>query len=105
MTTMMIFILGGIGTYALRSVMIVNGGRIAGSDWLEGNISLVSPAVLAAIVASSLLVTSGSIELPNPVVLVAMAGAMFAVRRTGNVSAALAVGLPIYWLGAAAGLV
>ena len=105
MSTLMIFVLGGLGTYALRSLMILGEGRIGGAGWLEANISLVSPAVLAAIVASSLFVAQGAVQLPNLVTVVAVAAAMFAVHRTGNVSAALAVGLPIYWIGAATGLV
>jgi branched-subunit amino acid transport protein len=104
MTPFVIFGLGAIGTFALRVVMVVGEGRLAGSAWLQRRVSLVSPAGLAAIVASAVLMPKGEVVTPNAVVLVAIGTAAYAVHRTGNVAAALAAGLPVYWFAALAGL-
>lgn len=104
MNTMTVFALAAIATYVLRSLVILAGDRVAQSPALESVIGLVSPAVLAAIVASALLVHGGSVAVPDPAGLAAVLGALVAVRRTGNVAAALFIGLPIYWLGALVGL-
>ncbi len=105
MTTFVIFALGGIGTYLLRIAVSVSGRGAGGSAWIERHISLVSPAILAAIVASAVLLSDGQINPPNIVVIAAIGCGAYAVHRTGNIAASLAVGLPIYWIGALAGFV
>ncbi len=104
MNTITVFAIAALATYLLRSFVVLAGDRVAQSRALESVIGLVSPAVLAAIVASSLLVHDGSVAAPDPAGLTAAVGALVAVRRTGNVAAALFIGLPIYWLGALVGL-
>ncbi len=104
MTTIAIFALAGLGTYLLRASMILAPSEVASAPWLEQRIGLLSPAVLAAIVASALFVSDQQVSVPNLVEIVAVIAAIAAVHRTKNISAALLVGLPIYWLGALAGL-
>lgn len=104
MNTLLIFALAGLGTYLLRVSMIFAPAELLGSGWLQERIGLLSPAVLAAIVASALFVTGGAVVAPNLVEIVAVAAAMAAVIRSGNVSHALLVGLPVYWVGAVLGL-
>jgi branched-subunit amino acid transport protein len=60
--------------------------------------------VLAAILAGSLLVPHGRHAPPATAELVAVIVAFLAVRRTGNVAWALAVGFPIYWAAVFIGL-
>jgi len=103
MTTIGIFAIAGIGTYLLRASMILAPSDMASSPWLERRIGLLSPAVLAAIVATGLLVSDQRVVLPNAVEVAAVIAALVAVHRTKNISAALLVGLPVYWLGALAG--
>jgi branched-subunit amino acid transport protein len=105
MTPFVIFTLGAIGTFALRTAMIIGEGRSMGVAWVQRNVSLVSPAVLGAIVASALFVSNSEMTMPNPVVCLAVGVGAYGVHRTGNVAVAMAFGLPIYWIGALAGLV
>ena len=85
-------------TYGLRSSMVVAGDRLLGSDRLQTVIGLTSPAVLAAMVASALFAHGGRVALPALAEVGAVAAAVIAVRRTGNVSTALAAGLPTFWV-------
>jgi len=104
MSPLVIFLLGAIATYSLRTVMVLGEGRSSAIDWVHHNVALVSPAVLAAIVASAVFVANGSIVIPNLAILAAVAAGAYGVHRTGNVAMALAAGLPIYWIGTVAGL-
>lgn len=99
MTAVVAFGLAAVATYLLRSCMTVWGKRFTESARLGAAITLVSPAVLAGIVVSSLLLQDGQIKQLRLVELVAVVAAVVAVRRTNNVSAALFVGLPVYWAG------
>lgn len=98
MTAVAIFAVAGMITYLLRCSMLVFGDRLTSSTIAESAIGLVSPAVLAAIIASALLLEHGEIARPDLAGLLSVAGAVVAVRRTSNVGMALAVGLPIYWV-------
>ncbi|MCB0970340.1 MAG: AzlD domain-containing protein [Acidimicrobiales bacterium] len=92
------FAAAAIVTFALRASMVVAGDRLLGSDRLATVIALTSPAVLAAMIASALFVHAGEVIVPAPAEVGALAVAVVAVRRTGNVSAALAAGLPAFWI-------
>lgn len=98
MTTIITFAIAAAVTYLLRSSMMIAGDRLTSSPAVESAIGLVSPAVMTAIVASALLLDHGRIALPDLASVLAVGGAIVAVRRTGNVSTALAIGLPIYWI-------
>lgn len=97
MNAIAIFAVAGMITFVLRSSMVLFGDRLNSSAIVESAIGLVSPAVLAAIIASALLLDRGHVVQPDIAGILAVAGAVVAVRRTSNVSLALAVGLPIYW--------
>ena len=98
MTAFAIFAVAGMITYLLRSSMLVFGDRLTSSTVAESAIGLVSPAVLTAIIASTILLDHYEIARPDLAGVLSVAGAVVAVRRTSNVSMALAVGLPIYWV-------
>ncbi len=104
MSPLVIFGVAAIATYCLRIALIVGEEKLAGMQWLHQAVTLVSPAVLAAIVASNVLVSNGELAMPSLVVVVVVASGAYGVHRTGNVAVALATGLPVYWLAAAAGL-
>lgn len=105
MTPLVIFGFAAIGTFALRVGMVVGEGRLARTARLQDHVVLVSPAVLAAIVASALSMSNGGVVLPDPVVVAAVGTGAYAVYRTGNVAASLLIGLPVYWLAGLAGLI
>lgn len=98
MTVIFAFAIAAAVTYLLRSSMMIAGDRFTSSPGVESAIGLVSPAVMTAIVGSALLLDQGRIALPDLASVLAVGGAFVAVRRTGNVGASLAIGLPIYWI-------
>ena len=104
MNTMLVFAAAGLGTYLLRSSMVWARDS-ASAGWVAARTSLVGPAVLAAIVVRSLAHSGAGAGVGAVVPVAAVVAAMFAARRTGNVAASLAVGLPIYWMAAAVHLV
>jgi branched-subunit amino acid transport protein len=104
-TTIIAFVVAAAITYGLRSCMTLAGERLSTSSRLASAVGLVSPAVLTAFVVSALVFDRGHLSQPGVVETMAVGSALLAVRRTGNVSMALAIGLPVYWLGALAGWV
>lgn len=98
MTAWIVIAAVGLGTYALRASMFVALGRRSLPAWTESPMALVAPAAVAALTASLVFTRHGSIE-PAPLAEIAAVGAGFlAVRRTGNVMHAFAVGLPVVWV-------
>ncbi len=87
----------GLGTYALRASMFVALGGRSLPAWLNGPMSLVGPAAIAALVASMLLTSHGRADVGSISTIVATTAAFVCVRRTGNVMHALFVGMPIVW--------
>ena len=57
----------------------------------------VAPAAVAALVGAMVLASDGRIEPLPAAQLAAVAAGFVAVRRTGNVMLAVAVGLPVMW--------
>lgn len=104
MNVWLTMVLVGAGTYLFRSSMILARDRFGELHWLEQRLTFVGPSVLAAIVAASLFTHDGARTTPSWLALAAVAAGFLSVRRTGNVGAALAVGLPIYWVGSLFGL-
>ena len=104
MNPVLIFLLAGLVTYLLRSAMILAGGRVAHGGWFEQHIGYAGPAVLAALIASSLFVSAGRPTLGSAAEVTAVGVALMVVLRTDNVGLALVVGLPVYWLASALGL-
>lgn len=87
----------GIGTYALRASMFVVLGSRTPPAWLEASLGYVGPAGIAALVGAMLFTVGGHVEVGSIPAVVAAASAFVAVRRTGNVMHAFAVGMPAFW--------
>ena len=98
MSTWLVMVLAGLGTYLLRVSMVVAHDRFGTPRWLESNLRLIGPSVLAAILVSSLILSHGHRTGPRVSEVIAVTAAYVAVRRRGTVSAALVVGFPVYWL-------
>ncbi|MGI9612118.1 MAG: AzlD domain-containing protein [Acidimicrobiales bacterium] len=96
--------IAGLGTFLFRISLLAAHDRFATPAWLQQRLTLVGPSVLAAIVTSSLITTNNATTMPAPLEIVAIGAAVLAVRRTGSLGAALAIGLPIFWLGTFLGL-
>lgn len=96
MTAVIAFSIAAAVTFLLRSSMTWAGGAVA-SPRVAAWIALVTPAVLTAMVASALVLDHGVVHRPGVADATAVVVAIVAVRRTGNVSTALLVGLPVYW--------
>jgi branched-subunit amino acid transport protein len=104
MIVIVTFALAAAVTYALRSSVTVIGRPVPG--WLDRIAGLVTPAILASMVASGLLLRGQDrhLEVPSPAVIAAIVAAFVIARRRRNVGLALAVGLPVFWLGSLVGL-
>ena len=98
MSTFVAMLLLGIGTYAFRASLVVAVDRYGAPGWLDQLLAVVTPAVLAAMAASSLLLRHGEPAWPALIDVLAVAAAVIVVRRTRNVGLGLAVGLPLAWL-------
>ncbi|MCB0995352.1 MAG: AzlD domain-containing protein [Acidimicrobiales bacterium] len=101
MTTVLAFSIAALVTFALRSSMTLAGARRAAA--LQTGIGLVTPAVLAAMVATALFVDHGAVAAPPVAELAAVGTALVVARRKNNASVALAAGLPVYWALSALG--
>lgn len=98
MSTWLVMALAGLGTYLLRVSLVVAHDRFGTPRWLAPHLRMVGPSVLAAILMSSLAVAQDTRTGPAAAEIVAVTAAYLAVRRWGNVSLALVVGFPVYWL-------
>ncbi|HEY3485770.1 MAG TPA: AzlD domain-containing protein [Ilumatobacteraceae bacterium] len=98
MSTFVAMLLLGIGTYAFRASLVVAVDRFGAPVWLDQLLAVVTPAVLAAMATSSLLLHHGEPAWPALVDVLVVAAAVVVVRRTRNVGLGLAVGLPLAWL-------
>ena len=102
MTAWLVIIGAALGTYACRASMLVLLADRQPPPRLMARMAVVGPAATAALVAASLMSGEGDgVELSE--VLAAVAG-FLAVRRTGQVAAALLVGMPVLWAARAVGL-
>ena len=104
MNTYLAFTIAAAITYALRASMTIAGSRLIRSERFASVIGLATPAVLAAMIASALATHHRQFGTPAPVELAAVGLAFVVARRTGNLGLALALGLPVYWLGGLVGL-
>lgn len=89
------------GTYLLRASMLVALGNRRLPGWTDRPMALVSPAAIAALVASSLAIRDGNVAVPPLPEIVAVAAGYLAVRRSGNLMHAFALGLPVLWVATA----
>ena len=102
MSTWIVLLAVGAGTYALRASMFVVLGRRSLPTWTERPMALVAPAAIAALTVSMLLTSNQSVDAAPTKELAAVIIGFIAVRRTGNVMWAFVAGLPVYWLTALA---
>ena len=98
MTSWIVILSIGAGTYALRASMFVLLGERSLPAWTDTPLALVAPAAIAALVSSMTFTQDGHAAVASTSELLAIAGAFAITRRTGNVMHAIAVGLPLYWL-------
>jgi branched chain amino acid efflux pump len=96
-------LLAGLGTYLFRVSFIALAGRLATiPPRIETMLSMIPPAVLAAIAANSLFYSGNSIrgfdEWHVSIAITALVS-----WRTKNVALCLAVGMPVVWGLAALG--
>jgi len=98
MTAWFVIIAVGAGTYLLRASMFVFVGRRSLPTWTATPMGLVAPAAVAALVASMLFTSNGAIATVPLPEFAAVGAGFLAVRRTGNVMFAFAVGMPTFWL-------
>ncbi len=98
MTAWIVILAIGAATYVLRvSMFVALGGRTLPA-WLDRPMAVVAPAAVAALVGAMTLTSNGRVEpLARPELAAVVAG-FVAVRRTGNVMLAFAVGLPVMWV-------
>ena len=95
--TWVVLVVIGAFTYGLRASMFVALGSRSVPEWLEGPLALVGPAAIAALLASMLFTHDGAVSGAPVADVVAVVVAFIVVRRTQNVMAAMAVGLPVAW--------
>jgi branched-subunit amino acid transport protein len=94
----------GVVSYALRATVLVTVAGRTLPESLLVPLSLVGPAALAALLATFLFAHGGTASTPPAAEVIAVLAGMFAVRRTGNMLYVFAVGLPVLWLSALAGV-
>jgi branched-subunit amino acid transport protein len=98
------FLVAAIVTYALRSCVTVIDRPVP--DRLDRIGGLVTPAILGAMVASSLLLNGPERQVgwPSPAVAAAVVASFITTRLRRNVALGLAVGFPVFWLGSLLGV-
>jgi branched-subunit amino acid transport protein len=98
MSTWLVILAVGAGTYLLRaSMFLALAGRTL-PQWTERPMNLVGPAAMAALVATMTFTSAGSATMPDTATAAAILAGFLAVRRTGNVMHAFIVGLPVFWI-------
>ena len=101
MSAWLVILAVGAGTYVLRASMFVVLGHRSLPTWTATPMALVAPAAVAALVCSIVFTHGGSVQIPAVAEFLAIVGGFAAVRRTGNVMLAFAVGLPLFWIASA----
>ena len=86
----------GLGTYAIRVSMVVALGRLALNPRAERALELIPPAVLAALVAQTLLLDGESLRGLSSWQPAALAAAVVA-WRTRSIGWTLAAGMAVIW--------
>ncbi len=100
MTTALVIVIIGVGTYLTRLSFIGALGTRAMPEWAIQPLRYVAPAVLAALVVPAIALRDGALDLgpaTNPRVLAALLAAIVA-WRTKNVAAVIVVGMGALWI-------
>jgi branched-subunit amino acid transport protein len=102
MSTWIVIVAAGLGSYLLRLSMIMLTSRITMPPYLERASGLVAPAAFAALAAAGVAAAcSGPGMTGAAAPLAAVAVAVIAVLRTGSPQAAILVGMPALWVATA----
>ena len=102
MSSWIVIVAAGLGSYLLRLSMIILTGRFTMPAYLERASGLVAPAAFAALAAAGVATACiglGATQAAAP--LAAVAAAVIAVLRTGSPQAAILVGMPALWVATA----
>jgi branched-subunit amino acid transport protein len=78
--------------------MFVVVGRRSVPAWLSAATTMLGPAAVAALVGSMLFTSGDRFASPPAAELIALLAGFCVAKRTGNVSHALLVGFPVFWL-------
>jgi branched-subunit amino acid transport protein len=98
MTAWLVITAIGVGSYAMRAVMLALVGLKPLPARIDTAMRHVGPAAIAALTVTIALTRAGTIQ-PLPIAeLAAIAAGFITVRRTRNVMHAITVGLPTLWL-------
>ena len=102
MSTWIVIVAAGLGSYLFRLSMIILTGRITVPPSLERASGLVVPAAFAALASAGVAAACGGLGITRSAApLVAVAAAVIAVLRTGSPQAAILVGMPALWVATA----
>ena len=99
MSTWIVIVAAGLGSYLFRLSMIILTGRITVPPSLERASGLVVPAAFAALASAGVAAACGGLGITGAAApLAAVAAAVIAVLRTGSPQAAILVGMPVLWV-------
>ena len=99
MSTWIVVVAAGLGSYLFRLSMIVLAGRIKMPAYLERASGLVAPVAFAALAAAGVAAACRGLGATQAVApLAAVAAAVIAVLRTGSPPAAILAGMPTLWI-------
>ena len=102
MSTWIVIVAAGLGSYLFRLSMIILTGRITMPPSAERASGLVVPAAFAALAAAGVATACTGLGITQAAApLGAVAVAVIAVLRTGSSYAAIVAGLPTLWIMAA----
>lgn len=98
MTTWLVVLAVGLGTYAFRAAMFAIVGACDVPEWAQRPLAYVSPAALGALVGGMLLTAHGSAVMPGLAEAGAAVVSFVTVRRSGNVAVGLVTGFLALWV-------
>ena len=102
MSTWIVIVAAGLGSYLFRLSMIILTGRITMPPSLERASGLVVPAAFAALAAAGVAAACTGLGISQAAApLAAVAVAVIAVLRTGSSQAAILAGMPALWVATA----
>jgi branched-subunit amino acid transport protein len=102
MSTWIVIMAAGLGSYLFRLSMIILTGRITMPPYLERASGFVAPAAFAALAAAGVAASCSGLGMTAAAPpLAAVAVAVIAVLRTGSPQAAILAGMPALWVATA----
>jgi branched-subunit amino acid transport protein len=102
MSTWIVIVAAGLGSYPFRLSMIILAGRITMPAYLERASGLVAPAAFAALAAAGVAAACSGLGITETAApLAAVAAAVIAVLCIGSSRAAILAGMPALWVATA----